>query len=145
MIEEKEWDIERLLQSVRMPPLPPGLRKRILEGATARRSERRLLPPFLRVCFVTSIFIFVMALAADAFISRREAIQARAFASPSLPDSTAEDPTLKEEIYSVFPKAAKISKGRYMPGEFRPHRQPRRASGPGKMRQIEEEIDGFEN
>lgn len=141
---EKDRDIERLLKSVPPPPLPVGLRQRVLGGAAQRAANRAVLTPLLRVCFIVSAAILITALAADAMISRKEAVRTAAlFPVSALPEASAEDPVLKAEIYAAFPNAERFLKKRVSRSHDGLNLRALRLSG--RDMNIKEEFNGYEN
>jgi len=105
MNAERDGDIEQRLKGV-LPPIPPGLRERILNGAAKRKKDRTALTPLLRICLVVSTVIFVAALAADAVLTHKEAIRTAALIGPAgQPAGLIEDPIMRADILAAIPRA----------------------------------------
>jgi len=125
MNEERKRDIEELLKNIPLAPVPPGLRGRILGGIARRRSERAVLTPLLRVCCIASVVIFFSALAADAILTRQEAVRtATFFPSAVQPADSAEDPMLRTDVLAGIPNSGKMLMNRVFRRAFEPDRRP---------------------
>jgi hypothetical protein len=68
----KEYDIEKRLQSVKLTPVPPGLREKVLGAALERKEATAWTTPLLRKCLVGCGLVLTIVFIADAGAGRTQ-------------------------------------------------------------------------
>jgi hypothetical protein len=68
----KEYDIEKRLQSVKLTPVPPGLREKVLGAALERKEATAWTTPLLRKCLAGCAVLLAAVFIADASASRTQ-------------------------------------------------------------------------
>jgi hypothetical protein len=72
VIEDKEKDIEILLKSVELEPVPPALREKVLGAARRSRIENRAMTPRLWRWVACCTLILAVVLGLDAVLGGRQ-------------------------------------------------------------------------